>query len=294
MTQQRDYLMSLATKTIEPYTRLDSCRAAMVTGSTAKGVCDNYSDLDLTIYYDGVLPDEDQLTAIRQRFGALERKWTMGDRTTNSFAEAYEVNGIEVQIGHTTIAVWEESIAKVREGLDCDSPLQKAMEGTLACKALFGDDHIRRWQELIADYPPDLGKAMVRKHLSFFPLWGLQSYLQDRDATIWYYESLVEATQNIIAVLAGLNQLYFTSFQFKRMARFIDQMELAPSNLAVRLEALFQVDNQNLEDLEALVAETIALVETAMPSIDTSRAKRRLGWRHEPWKPTGTHPEIRL
>jgi hypothetical protein len=37
-------------------------------------------------------------------------------------------------------------------------------------------------------------------------------------------------------------------------------------------------------ELEALVAETITLVETYMPAIDTTKAKRRLGWRQSMWQ----------
>ena len=43
----------------------------------------------------------------------------------------------------------------------------------------------------------------------------------------------------LIAVLAGLNRLYFTTFQFKRTQRFIDEMDIKPDRLAQRIEALF-------------------------------------------------------
>lgn len=288
MTPASEYLTQLAEQIIQPYTKLPTIRAAMVTGSTAKGQSDHYSDLDMTIYYADELPDEERLIAIRQQHGAAERKWTIGNREENSFAEAYDVaqgdGNIEVQIGHTTIDAWEATMAKVLEELDCESPLQKAMEGTLACKALYGEKLINGWKEKIAAYPQPLAEAMVKKHLSFFPLWGLGDYLETRDGTIWTYQILVEAAQNIVGTLAGLNHLYFTTFQFKRMQNFIDQMEIAPANLGERLESLFASSPQARDELESLVAETVALVEKHMPSIDTARAKRRIGWRHQPWQ----------
>lgn len=285
MTPQSDYLVTLARKVVQPYTHLPTLCAAMVTGSAAKGLSDNYSDLDLTYYYADELPDEDALATIRQQHGAAERKWLLGDRAEGTFAEAYDLYGIEVQIGHTTIAAWEASIDKVLVELECDSPLQKALEGTLACQALYGDRYIQQWKERLAAYPPALAEAMVTQHLAFFPLWGLEAHFRTRDATIWFYQSMVEAAQNLVAVLAGLNRLYFTTFQCKRMNRFLNQMTIAPVDLAPRLERLFQADRTvAVAELETLVAETITLVETYMPAIDTTKAKRRLGWRQSMWQ----------
>lgn len=286
MTPASQYLVALAEQIIQPYTQLPTVRAAMITGSAAKGLSDYYSDIDMTVYYADELPDDEALHAIRRQHGSPERKWLLGDRASGSFAEAYLLHGIEVQIGHTTIAAWEESMAEVLEELVVDTPTQKALEGTLACKSLYGAAYIDHWKARIANYPPALAEAMVKKHLVFFPVWALEPHFRTRDATVWYYQILVEASQNLVAILAGLNHLYFTTFQFKRMHRFIDQMSIAPENLAARLEKLFQTDMQSaLAELESLVAETVKLVETHLPHIDTTSAKRRLGWRQQPWQP---------
>ncbi|MEM7129142.1 MAG: hypothetical protein AAF702_22615 [Chloroflexota bacterium] len=286
MTPASDYLVSLAHKITKPYIGLPTICAAMVTGSSAKGLSDYYSDLDMTMYYRDELPPEEALHAIRMEHGAAERKWMIGDRAENSFAEAYEIDGIEVQIGHTTVAVWEETMAEVLERLTCDTPIQKALEGTLACQALYGDEQIEEWKAQIRAYPQPLAEAMVKKHLAFFPIWGLEHHFTTRDATLWYYQILLEASHNLMGVLAGLNRLYFTTFQFKRMGRFIEQMEITPPDFAKRLEAIFQQEmGQALMELETLVAETVALIERYMPTIETTQAKRRIGWRQQPWTP---------
>lgn len=284
MTNASKYLLALAHQIAAPYTKLPTIRAAMVTGSAAKGIADTYSDLDMTIYYADELPPEEELVAIYRAHGAPERNWIIGERTEHSFAEAYAVNGIEVQIGHTTIAAWEETMAEVLEKLNCDTPIQKALEGTLNCRALYGETYIERWKRQIRAYPPALAEAMVKRHLAFFPIWGLAPHFRTRDATIWYYQILVEAAHNLMGVLAGLNRLYFTTFQFKRMGRFVAQMEIAPPDMAARLDAVFLgAQRDALAELEALVAETVALVEIHMPAVDTTRAKRRIGWRQQPW-----------
>lgn len=113
----------------------------------------------------------------------------------------------------------------------------------------------------------------------------MQQKLAKRDTTLWYYQIMVQSAQNLLGVLSGLNRLYYSTFQFKRMSKFIEQMKITPENLASRLEGLFH--NQAhlaVNQLEALVQETVELVEIHMPQVDTSSARRKLGWRPQPWK----------
>jgi hypothetical protein len=68
------------------------------------------------------------------------------------------------------------------------------------------------------------------------------------------------------------------------MGRFTDQLAIAPKNLALRLESLFHLKTDAaVFELEGLVQATIALIETYMPQVDTASAKRKLGWRQQPW-----------
>ena len=61
----------------------------MITGSAAEGISDFYSDLDMTVYYEGELPGEEELARIRESNGAAERVWLIGDRAEGNIAEAY-------------------------------------------------------------------------------------------------------------------------------------------------------------------------------------------------------------
>ena len=177
-------------------------------------------------------------------------------------------------------------MATVLEQLDVTTPFQKALSGILECVPLHGEPLIRQWQARAAAYPDALARAMVERHLSFFPLWGLEERLAARDATLWRYEALVEAAQHLLAILAGLNRLYFSTFQFKRAGAFIARMTIAPEDLAPRLGALFRADPCTAgEQLEQLIRETLDRVEHHMPEIDLTRARRRLGWRQTPWQP---------
>jgi hypothetical protein len=73
----------------------------------------------------------------------------------------------------------------------------------------------------------------------------------------------------IVGVLAALNRLYFSTFEFKRASRFISRLEVAPVDLASRLNTLFDSDERrSTAELERLVAETQALVAERFPDLD--------------------------
>jgi hypothetical protein len=172
----------------------------------------------------------------------------------------------------------------VLERWNADTPLHKAMSGTLECVAVHGDETIERWKARIRDFPDGLARAMVERWLKFFPVWYVQDALDTRDATLWHFQIRTETAYNLIGVLAGLNRLYFTTFQFKKMRRFLDQMAIKPERMTDRLEDLFrQPPPAAAASLEALVRDVLALVAREMPEFDISASTRRIGGRRPRW-----------
>ncbi len=281
------YLLTLGKRNAQVYTTLPSTKAILITGSASEGLCDFYSDLDMIVYHD-TLPSEEMLLAACQQNQGEGRK-LYGERSEGECVESYLVHGIECQFGHTTIAVWERDMALVLEQLDVTSPIQKALSGMHDAIPLYGEPLIRHWQMKLANYPDTLAEAMVRHNLTFSPLWVLQERIATRDATIWCYQMLVETAHHLIGVLAGLNRLYYSSFQFKRMHHFVAQMAIAPANFADRLETLFHPDvtdpASTATQLKELVQETVALVEQHMSQIDTAQVHITLEWQGQAWKP---------
>ncbi|NJN18705.1 MAG: hypothetical protein HC822_21840 [Oscillochloris sp.] len=292
MTPESEQLYALAAHVAAPFIQLPAACAAMVTGSVAKGIADQLSDIDMSIFYSDTLPAEEQLSAIRDRLGGTFR-WGAGSHAEGVVIGAFELAGLEVQMIHTTVAAWEATMAEVQTKLTVDTPLAKALEGIAICRPLYGAEWIERWKAQAAQFPPALGEAMVRHYLQFFPIWGLQEHFARRDATVWYYQVLAESAFNLVGVLSGLNGVYFTKFQFKRMGRFIAGLGIAPPNLPSRIEALFTLPPvRAAAALEQLIDETLHLVEQHMPQIDISAARRRIGWRAQPWNPAAVQAVI--
>ncbi len=283
-TEASLYLRALARQLAQPYIALPTIRAVLVSGSSAEGVSDFNSDLDLILFYDEV-PSEEALAAACEANHGVNRS-PIAPRSESGALEHYYVNGVECQFAHETVAAWERDIASVQEKLEIDSPVQKALGGMREVVPLYGDALIQQWQTTLDDYPDALAQAMVERYLTFYRVSSLYKRLATRDATIWFNQIRVELAHSLIGVLAGLNHLYFTPFQFKRVRRFIAEMKSTPHDFADRLEAVFHAEPFDAcAQLEALMEETVALVEQQMPQIDTSAVRRRLAWNPQAWTP---------
>lgn len=70
MNQASQYLLSLAKQKIKPYVANSQAKAAMITGSTATGQADFYSDVEMFIYYEQ-LPPKEELNSLVSKIKVL-------------------------------------------------------------------------------------------------------------------------------------------------------------------------------------------------------------------------------
>jgi hypothetical protein len=123
----------------------------------------------------------------------------------------------------------------------------------------------------VATPTEEMQRALIEKRWSFFPWWYFQDRLRARDTTIWRYDVLVHSVYNIVGILAALDGLYFSTFEFKRASRLLARLEIAPENLPARLYALFEADEPtSTAELEQLVSEIEALVTARFPQLKLS------------------------
>jgi len=115
------------------------------------------------------------------------------------------------------------------------SPLQKIASGIAEGLPLHGQDLIEGWRSRLLAYPEPLRRAAIQRYWNFFPLWYYADAMAARDTELWRIEMLVDASLNLLGVLAALNRLYYSRFELKRMHTLISKMSIAPPHLADRL-----------------------------------------------------------
>jgi hypothetical protein len=95
---------------------------------------------------------------------------------------------------------------------------------------------------------------------------------------------LLEASFNLLGVLAALNRVYYARFELKRLRSLVAKLEQAPPDLAERLERLVHLSpDEAADELGRLVVETRDLVARELPELELP-LRRPPGTRAEPWQ----------
>jgi hypothetical protein len=114
-------------------------RAILLVGSAATGDADEYSDIDLVLYYKKV-PSDECLTAARVQLCAEGSR--ISSRDDASIGERYYLDGVECQVAHVTVRRVEEGIKKLVVDLDHLSGVRLSLSADL--EELVPDDELRR------------------------------------------------------------------------------------------------------------------------------------------------------
>jgi len=157
--------------------------------------------------------------------------------------------------------------------------------------ALLWHEVLAAWRARAADYPEELRRKAVEHHWRFFPLWYYGDAMRSRDAELWRLDMLLEASFNLLGVLAALNRVWFARFELKRFRSFVAKLALTPDDLADRLERLFRLPaDEAADELGRLVVETRELVLRELPDAAVP-LRRPPGERIRPW-PLETRPGV--
>jgi hypothetical protein len=176
-------------------------------------------------------------------------------------------------------------MAAVLERLEVDTPIQKALGGLLQGIVLHDPEGLLTgWRARASEYPEALRVAMVDANLSIPATWYISDRLKPRDAKLWLREELIGDAYQLLAILAGLNRVYFSRFQFKRLRRFAGSLAIAPNHLADRIDLLADADQDlAVATLEQLVTEVRALVRVHLPAVRMPPQRRPPGSRYQAW-----------
>src|SRR3954468_12266839 len=152
------FLDQLARDVAAAYVEHAGAVAALVAGSTAAGTSDEWSDIDLILFYRD-WPGAPTLERTRSLLDPETVHTLGGDLAGDVYLEQFNVRGVACQLVHQTVIAWRQTAATVLEELDVASPVQKALSGIHDGRILHGDDLVKELRAA-AGYPPALRAAM--------------------------------------------------------------------------------------------------------------------------------------
>src|SRR5215831_14040667 len=249
--------------------------AMLVEGSVAQDDADRSSDLDLAVFWTESPTAKERRDIVTHALGSSRRP-RPSHREATGWLERFELEGLPIDVRHTTVAATERLLAAVLERADPHLAKQERLVALRSALPLVNPTLITGWQQQAAAYPHALAVAMVRKHLCFRPAWE-QKQLAERNEVLVLYDSLCTDQKHLLLVMLGLNRLYYPGWRW--LDRLIDQLQVAPPHLSLRLKQLFAIVSidplASVYQLHELIEETFALVESHLAAVDIRQARAR-------------------
>lgn len=259
-----------------PYAAHPLCRVVMVVGSVARDVTDGISDIDTLVLYEEPLPRE-TLDALLAE--AIASGGGLHYRTDTELVLYHFAEGVKIDYVHCSVARVEEDLQKMLDAPTTDLIIQLIITGHLESYAIKGTEWVETWKEKLRPYPPTLAAMMVRQHLKFLPYQAYEVMGIARGESLWVKELYVEAVQNIVGMLFGVNRAYHPG-KLKGIQWWLNRLPLTPPRLHERLEQLLHLPPlEGLEILKSLLEDTLSLVDAHVPEVDTGPVRKRLGMR---------------
>jgi len=249
--------------------------AMLLAGSVARGTADQYSDIELDIFWAETPAEDERLAPIEPAGGTLLYK----EADENEWADGFFIGGVKLDTSQFLSSTMERWLDDATERADPDVEKQLLIAAVQHGQPLYGAALVERWRATAAEYPDALARTIAANNLSFRPRFFLEM-LAARDDLLLLYKCIVEIEHLILNVLLALNRQYVSHPLHKWLDWQCAQLRIAPPNLARRLKQILRDEPAAaVEQLHRLIEELFDLVELQLPDFDTSAARAEFAQR---------------
>lgn len=282
--------IELARELAPIYGAREGVKMVVLGGSPSRGLADAYSDLDVVVYWDDVDIAWLESIPLAEKGGQLHFVRRMGPE--DAYLESYQFGPLKVDLGHSTLSLWESWTEAVLVQHEIAPPLQKSIAGFLDAVPLYGQDLYESWREKLATYPEPLAEKMVKAHLGFFHRGVLNHQGLDRGDLLFVVDGTCQMLKKGLAILAGLNRVYFSAQEPRWIEHELSRWTIKPDRAWERIVEILNADRRDIEGLlESFLTDVLDLTQRNMPHLDLSRLRE--GMTHQ-LRPCEEKPSIPL
>jgi predicted nucleotidyltransferase len=249
----------------------EGVQAIVVAGSVARGYADEYSDLELPIFWNEVPRDPIRISMANALRGEFLFSFDGPSRE-----DQLVVEGSQVDLWHIAVRSQEQIIQNVLQRHDTDLESLNAMDTIRCCIPIYGEERIARWKSQAQNFPAGLALAILREKLPSFRVDQLSTYARRGNPT-GFYSELCRLQCEAFLVLLALNLRYFPTFKW--LYRVLEELEVKPRGVAARMRRAFAASHEDaVKETRQLLLEILQLVDDRYPGFDLTSVHRRLDY----------------
>ncbi|MRG85939.1 DUF4037 domain-containing protein [Salinibacillus xinjiangensis] len=267
-------LKQLANEISTVYMQNKKVEAVMLGGSVSRNWDDEYSDIELFIFWKEGPTEEDRKLPISTLDGEIidfhpyeEEEWS----------ESYITNGVKLEISNFLTDTIEQIIHDVTVTFDTNLDKQCLVAAVHDGIALGGEGKVKQLKKKVEVYPEELSVAMIREHLDLGNRWNNREALLAREDWLMLSKVLTDVNTQLMGTLFGLNRLYVHHPAFKWQNHSLDQMKIIPPKAKERFSSIFlEKPIDRVREIELLIAEIYQLVQKEHANLDLSDLMNRM------------------
>lgn len=271
MNHESEWRLERGNQVAALYAKNPKLRALVVAGSVARDWADEWSDIELDLFWNEPPTDDDRKSVIEAFNGTIEYYFPLEGF---EWSDAYFVDGLKVEVSSFLATTLDEFMHAVIDEYDTDVDKQLRFAALQNSIPLYGEMQVQIWRARLAHYPDELARRIIKDNIEFGG-WNGVEMLFERGDILLAYDLLVKTQKQVLAVLLALNRMWMAHPRGKWLVRVADAMQYKPAHLAERMTfALRDGSVTGAREMHAALEETYALVEQHFPDLDITEAKR--------------------
>jgi hypothetical protein len=247
---------------------LELGREVALTGSVARGVADDDSDIEFVAWVD-TMPSAEERVGWLEHIGASE----IGEPHTSSDGTVWEwsrFRGLWLETGWQPIARHEENLRAMMEAKVTDHRVLQTASAVVHALPLRTNGALARWQAELSYYPEALAPLLIadasRRWRHALAYWSLER----RGDRVAATERLLADVHSILRIVFAVNRVWEPGWKWARWTT--RDLVLKPARLMDRIDEVLTCTEleSSLQSCAELAAETLSLVP---PEIDVTDAR---------------------
>ena len=275
MQKQSEWRVALARELAQVYAGRPGLHMMVLGGSAARGRADEYSDLDIVVYWDKLDEEFIRSLPLKTRGAARALVFPHGPGV---LIEEYYFGGLKVDLGHLEMQSWEQLLQTVLVEHKPDMDAIGSIEGMSHALPLLNELEVRRQQERLLEYPDGLALNVIRAHRRFFVGGCLEYQGWARAEELFYWDAVTATLKNLLGMLAGLNHVYYSPGEPRWYKEFLDKLDILPAGMTGRMDHILHHPGPSaLVELRQLLLDTLELVRQNYPQEVSERMLQAIG-----------------
>lgn len=252
------------------YSARQGVRTIVLGGSPSRGLSDEYSDLDMIVYWDEMDTDFISGTPLKEYGGEI--KLLLRDPGGAIQMELYYFDTLIVEIGHTSIAEWNTLLDDVLIHNKIHPYSIKTIGGFRDAVPVYGAEVYDSMRSRVGSMPHEAAVKLVSMNLGFFWRGCILNQGIRRNEIVFYHDAFCMTIKRLVTILAGLNHHFFSPLEPRWLEYELGRMAIKPADMWRKIQSVFtETPEKSVDILETLIREVIELVDQHMPEVDMTK-----------------------